>query len=114
MQFSPNNPYRMIKRTLFKGKNAPGSSAFGSKNPQEMAQKWVDKFGGGSSDYSYERKESEDKNGSRILSPVENVHHSYSGGGRIGFAERGSTNKEYLDFINRTLTPCNNSSKFTL
>ena len=30
----------------FAGMNAPGTSAFGSKTSQEMAQKWLEKFGG--------------------------------------------------------------------
>jgi len=29
----------------FAGRNLPGTSMFGSKTPQEMAQKWVDKYG---------------------------------------------------------------------
>jgi len=43
MQFSPNNPYAMTSGP-FKGMNAPGTSAFGSKNPQEMATKWLKKY----------------------------------------------------------------------
>ena len=45
MQFSPNNPYAMTSG-LFKGMNAPGTSALGSKTSTEMAQKWLDKYGG--------------------------------------------------------------------
>ena len=44
MQFSPNNPYAMTSGP-FKGMNAPGTSAFGSKTPKEMAQKWVKRYG---------------------------------------------------------------------
>ena len=29
----------------FAGMNAPGMSAFGSKTPQQMAQKWLNKYG---------------------------------------------------------------------
>ena len=44
MQFSPNNPYAMTSGP-FQGMNAPGTSALGSKTPQEMAQKWMEKYG---------------------------------------------------------------------
>ena len=44
MQFSPNNPYAMTSGP-FQGMNAPGTSALGSKTPQEMAQKWMVKYG---------------------------------------------------------------------
>ena len=41
----------------FAGKNAPGSSMFGSKTPKEMAQKWVDKYG----DKQYTTKKQQQK-----------------------------------------------------
>ena len=40
ISFAPNNPYQMTSGP-FAGLNAPGSSFFGSKTPQEMAQKWA-------------------------------------------------------------------------
>ena len=41
--FAQNNPYQMYNPGgPFHGMNAPGSSAFGSKTPQEMAQKWME------------------------------------------------------------------------
>jgi len=43
--FMPNNPYQMVGGP-FSGMNAPGTSAFGSATSQEMAQKWMDKYGG--------------------------------------------------------------------
>ena len=41
----------------FAGKNAPGTSMFGSKTPKEMAQKWVDKYG----DKQYTTKKQQQK-----------------------------------------------------
>jgi len=93
VRFAQNNPYRMTSGP-FQGMNAPGSSAFGSKNPQEMAAKWMDKFGGVDHKTSAMQEKKDQMRQTAGYSP----HHSYSGGGRIGFAERGSTNKEYLDF----------------
>jgi hypothetical protein len=89
MKFSPNNPYRMTSG-LFKGKNAPGSSALGSKNPQEMAQKWVDKFGGVDHQTTPMKEKKANIRMEAGLSPIENApHHSYSGGGisRLGYAQ---------------------------
>ena len=43
----------------FQGMNAPGSSAMGSKNPQEMAQKWNEKYGG--MDYKTEKMQAKQK-----------------------------------------------------
>jgi len=42
--FMPNNPYQMVGGP-FHGMNAPGTSAFGSATSQDMAQKWVKKYG---------------------------------------------------------------------
>jgi len=39
------NPFQMTSGP-FQGMNAPGTSAFGSKTSQEMAQKWMNKYGG--------------------------------------------------------------------
>ena len=44
ISFAQNNPYQMTSGP-FQGMNAPGSSAFGSTTPQEMAQKWMKKYG---------------------------------------------------------------------
>ena len=41
----------------FAGKNAPGTSMFGSKTPKEMAQKWVAKYG----DMQYKTKAQQQK-----------------------------------------------------
>ena len=38
------NPFQMTSGP-FQGMNAPGQSAFGSATSQEMAQKWMDKYG---------------------------------------------------------------------
>ena len=43
----------------FAGKNAPGSSMFGSKTPQEMAQNWMKKHG--SRDYQTEKQMAKQK-----------------------------------------------------
>ena len=42
--FMPNNPYQMVGGP-FAGMNAPGTSAFGSKDVDQMATKWLNKYG---------------------------------------------------------------------
>jgi len=87
MQFSPNNPYQMTSG-LFKGMNAPGSSAMGSKTSQEMAQKWVDKYGGVDHKSPAMKEKKANIRMEAGLSPIEHApHHSYSMGGRIGYAQ---------------------------
>ena len=87
MQFSPNNPYQMTSG-LFKGMNAPGSSAMGSKTSQEMAQKWVDKYGGVDHKSPAMKEKKANIRMEAGLSPIEHApHHSYSTGGRIGYAQ---------------------------
>jgi len=86
MKFSPNNPYAMTSG-LFKGKNAPGSSAFGSKNPKEMAQKWMEKFGGVDHTSSAMQEKKDQMRQTAGYAP----HHSYSSGGisRLGYLYGG-------------------------
>jgi len=83
MQFSPNNPYRMTSG-LFQGMNAPGTSAHGSKNPKEMAQKWVEKYGG----VDHQTTPMKEKKAKMRQTAGYAPHHSYSGGGisRLGYA----------------------------
>ena len=42
--FMQNNPYQMVGGP-FHGMNAPGTSAFGSKDVDQMATKWLNKYG---------------------------------------------------------------------
>jgi hypothetical protein len=83
--FAPNNPYQMTSGP-FKGMNAPGSSAMGSKTSQEMAQKWTEKYGG--MDYQTEKQMAKQKDmrdmaaGNTNLPPTEKAQ-----GGRIGYAQ---------------------------
>ena len=87
MQFSPNNPYAMTSGP-FKGMNAPGTSAFGSKTPQEMAQKWTEKYGG--VDYQTEKQMAKQKDmrdmaaGNTNLPPSEKAQ---GGIMRLGYAQ---------------------------
>ena len=93
MQFSPNNPYAMTSG-LFKGMNAPGTSALGSKTSTEMAQKWMDKYGGiDHKSPAMQEKKAEISKMAGYNAP--NHPSQYATGGRIGF-EAGS--KDYLDF----------------
>ena len=86
IQFHQNNPYRMTSGP-FQGMNAPGTSAHGSKNPKEMAQKWVKKYGGVDHKTPAMKEKKANIRMEAGLAPVENVHHSYSGGGisRLGY-----------------------------
>ena len=86
MQFSPNNPYAMTSGP-FKGMNAPGTSALGSKNPKEMAQRWVEKYG----DVQHSTPEMQAKSQSiKNMATMNEAPPGKASGGRIGFADRGS------------------------
>jgi len=108
--FAPNNPYQMTSGP-FQGMNAPGSSAFGSKTPQEMAQNWALK----NQHRKYKTPEMQKKQqniiniatgGKEPGTGTTITGHGKSGmgrdpedkmmadGGRIGFADRGSYNLE--------------------
>ena len=93
----------------FAGKNAPGSSMFGSKTPQEMAQKWMSKYG--KMDYKTEKMMAKQKEirdlaagntneppGQKTFKPQvtpkhspHQHHHGGGGGGQNGTGGKGSS-----------------------
>ena len=97
ISFAPNNPYQMTSGP-FKGMNAPGSSAMGSKTSQEMAAKWMDKYGGiDHKTPAMQEKKAEISKMAGYNAP--NHPSQYATGGRIGFANGISDkNREYLEF----------------
>jgi len=83
---------------LFAGKNAPGTSAFGSANIYDMANKWHKKYGG----MNYKTKEQQEKQ-KKIANIVKsqqtggnNGNNNNSGGGWRGGAPTHSTRDDLM------------------
>ncbi len=71
----------------FAGKNAPGTSMFGSKTPKEMAQKWVDKYG----DKQYTTKKQQQKQ--QQIKNIATMNQGPPGGGGNGGGGNGGGGK---------------------
>ena len=71
----------------FAGKNAPGTSMFGSKTPKEMAQKWVDKYG----DKQYTTKKQQQKQ--QEIINIATMNQGPPGGGGNGGGGNGGGGK---------------------